>query len=150
MLPELQLAGDMRRLPIRCDLGHLPERRVSQHSMNGDGILSDPHGAQIGVECVLLVVSPETAAGHAVAPWRQKRNSVQSPSAAALESAYVARKIENVLAMHLHLVGAIAHRWNDRNLHPPGSVHEANNFHAVIGGLDGGVVSSGMGQEGQQ
>src|SRR5437588_12975030 len=97
--------------------------------MDGDAVLTGAERTQIGVEHVPLTIGPETAAGHAVRPRRQKRNAIQSPSALALENAYVGRrKIQDVLAVHLHLIGAVADRGHDRYLDAARGVREAHDF----------------------
>ena len=131
IFPELEAAGDVRRSRIGRNLRHLPKRRRHQESVTRH-VAADI--SQFHVEDVLLAVRPKRRLVQKVCPGRQKRYAAEPRPL--LKFAYVGKwKVQNVLAMHLHLVSAIADARRHRDFHAVRRVAEANDRYIMIDDL---------------
>ena len=109
IFPEFEAAGDARAIPVRIHLHRLPEGRVGEQAVNRSRA---EHIAELHVKAVSGAVSPKGLFVQQVRPWRKERNPAQH-RILHMTGKVARRVIENIFAMDLHVVHAVAERRQD-------------------------------------
>lgn len=145
VFPELELAGDVRGVPVRLDFDHLPERGERDQAVDRRG---SADVAQRHVESVLPAVGPERRLIQPVSPRREKRDS--GAARFLQEFGKVGRReVQDVLPVHIHFVRHVPDRGHNGNFHAVLGIRQADDRHSVIRGLNG-CVRFGQHSEGQR
>ena len=99
----------MRGMRIGCHFGDVPIGRSNEQSVDGHGAADV---AEAHIEGVFLAISPKGGLVEKVCPRSEERNPTEARTSHILPGVGL-REVEDVLPVHLHLIGAVANGGNN-------------------------------------